>query len=145
MNSPQLQFVKSMKKEKVTIEQSPSGCCIVGTNQLFTGNMYVKQELAEYGIFPQKPTNKLVVNDMPVNIKTSSQNRSCCQMMCLNNWSICSLLTVENEYVFSSSTPRTDIIHLADFVLRMLKYSYSTATINKKERRGTGILNEFKK
>lgn len=60
MNSPQLHFAKSMKKEKDPIEQSSGGCCIVGTNQFFTGNMQVKQKLAEHQIISQVSTHKYI-------------------------------------------------------------------------------------
>lgn len=51
------------------------------------------------------------------------------------------------RFLLSSSTPRTDIIQLAIFVLRTFEYKsgYSTDTIDEEEHRGTGILNEFKK
>lgn len=52
---------------------------------------------------------------------------------------MCSLL--------SRSTPRTNVIQLAIFVLRIFEYksSNTTDTVNEEESKGTGILNEFKK
>lgn len=101
------------------------------------------------GCFPRYPQKSaFVINDTLVNIKTSSQIRSCCQVMCLSNWRISSVQAVENYCVLlCGSTPRTDIIQLAIFVLRMVEYKSScfTDTSDEEERRGTGILNEFKK
>lgn len=77
------------------------------------------------------PNQELLSDDVPQQLENQFIS-SCRKWMC---------------FLLSSWTPRTDINQLAIFVLRMFEYkcSYSTDTIDEEERKGTGILNEFKK